>query len=381
MTLPPRGIDYISDPTYTATVGTVFDITSIKDDDADNGETFNLSLADGTWSNDAAYDTVDYKGSVTTTIFDDSTYTLKLFAVVGGETGNEDYKTANYMREGGSAHYVVLAVDGNDVPLTNQPVGTTVSVNATDNTATQGADYASGPYTVTVGIVFDIDSIDDTLADSGEDFNLSLVNGTWSNDAAYNTVNYKGNVTTTIYDEGTPDSAYTLQLFAVSDGEYTDANYVMEGHSADYVVLAVDATGIPLTDQPNGTVEINITGGTATQGVDYESGPYTATIGTEFNIDTYVDPYNDTSPEGDETFSLTIADGTWNYDGDYETITYKGDVVTTTITDDDTSILLKSSETNILLGGDEDDTLSGGTGNDSIYGGAGDDSLDGRFRQ
>jgi VCBS repeat-containing protein len=64
------GVDYTSAATYLATVGTEFSIAAIDDALADSGETFHLSLADGTWSNDTTYENVVYQGTVETTITD-----------------------------------------------------------------------------------------------------------------------------------------------------------------------------------------------------------------------------------------------------------------------------------------------------------------------
>ena len=116
---------------------------------------------------------------------------LQLFAVVEGSDGIQ-YTTANAMDEGGSAQYVVLAVDETGNPSTSQPGGT-VTVNITDGSATQGIDYISSPtYTATVGTIFDITAMNDTLTEGDETFNLSLADGTWSNDTAYDTRNLPG---------------------------------------------------------------------------------------------------------------------------------------------------------------------------------------------
>lgn len=132
-------------------------------------------------------------------------FTLKIFGIVDDGEGGVTYVDANSMTEEGSATYVVLAVDGSGNPLATQPGGTvTVSVGASGDTATLGVDYTSGAtVAATIGTTFNIPAIDDALADSGETFKLSLVDGSWSNDALYENVSYIGTVTTTITDEDT----------------------------------------------------------------------------------------------------------------------------------------------------------------------------------
>ena len=135
--------------------------------------------------------------------------------------------------------------------------------------------------------------------------------------------------------ENPPDVGYTLALFAVVDGEYVSANAIAETDGVGtYVVLAVDGNGDPLAaeDQPGGTVDVAVADGTATRTDDYSTdATRTVTVGTEFTIAAV----SDEDVEENETFTLSLEDGTWSNDGAYEEVVYQG-TVTTTIVDDDT---------------------------------------------
>ena len=135
--------------------------------------------------------------------------------------------------------------------------------------------------------------------------------------------------------ENPPDVGYTLALFAVVDGEYVSANAIAETDGVGtYVVLAVDGNGDPLAaeDQPGGTVDVAVADGTATRTDDYSTdATRTVTVGTEFTIAAV----SDDDVEENETFTLSLEDGTWSNDGAYEEVVYQG-TVTTTIVDDDT---------------------------------------------
>jgi len=133
--------------------------------------------------------------------------------------------------------------------------------------------------------------------------------------------------------ENPPDVGYTLALFAVVDGEYVSANAIAETDGVGtYVVLAVDGNGDPLSSQPGGTVDVAVADGTATRTDDYSTdATRTVTVGTEFTIAAV----SDDDVEENETFTLSLEDGTWSNDGAYEEVVYQGNV-TTTIVDDDT---------------------------------------------
>lgn len=174
-----------------------------------------------------------------------------------------------------------------------------------------------------------VGTFDDVLDETDETFVLGATLNS-------NGVNYSDIGTATILDDN--DTAYTLKLFAVVDGEYVEANSMNEEGSVSYVVLAVDGNGDPLTTQPGGTVTVNVTDGTATSADDYNSiASRTETIGTEFTISAK----DDVLAEDNEQFTLSLQDGSWSNDATYENVAYQG-TVTTTITDDnDTAFTFK----------------------------------------
>ncbi|MBB1489606.1 Calx-beta domain-containing protein, partial [Oceanospirillum sediminis] len=367
------GDDYTFSNT-TVTVGTAFSAKSVDDHLSDSGENFVVSLNGGSYSEDAAntadgsgrYETVEYApDTVTTTILDetetstpndnDSAFTLKLFPA--DEDGNivTDPSEIHEDSDNGSttAFYVVKAVDADGNPLAEQPGGT-VEVTFTDGTANAGDDYTFGNTTVTVGTAFSAESVDDVLADNGENFVVSLNDGSYSEDAAstadgsgrYETVEYAPDtVTTTILDEtdndpATPednDSAFTLKLFP-SDEEgniISDPSEIHEDSNngdttAYYVVKAVDADGNPLADQPKGTVNVSFTDGSATTGDDYTYGNTTVTVGNAFSAESVDDALTDNN----ENFTVSLDSGSFSGADTYEKVEYAPDTVTTTILDD-----------------------------------------------
>ncbi|MDA8752766.1 hypothetical protein N9M39_01260, partial [Halieaceae bacterium] len=245
-------------------VGAAFSSTAFDDALADDGETFTVGLV-GNYSDAATYEAITYSpATVVTTIYDepedpDTAFTLKVFAVVDGEQGVE-YVAANDIAEDTglgaptTGTYVVLAVDGSDVPLTTQPGGT-LTVNVTDVDATRNTDYTStAQITATVGLTFQIDAIDDVLADNGETFTLDLEDGSWSRDTEFEEVVYAGTVTTTILDETSNDpqnpddndSAFTFKLFTADERQrYWRALRDLRAgrHRADHGVLRGSGSG------------------------------------------------------------------------------------------------------------------------------------------
>ena len=129
------------------------------------------------------------------------------------------------------------------------------------------------------------------------------------------------------------EETYTLQLFAVVDGEYVSANEIEEtGGVGTYVVLAVDSNGDPLSSQPGGTVDVAVADGTATRTDDYSTdATRTVTVGSTFTIAAVSDDVD----EPNETFTLSLNEGTWSRDSEFDGVVYQGGVETT-ILDDDT---------------------------------------------
>lgn len=227
------------DSTLQVKVGTYDDVLNEDDETFVLGATLNSNGA-------------DYSDIATATIVDDNdTYSLQIFAVSEGEEGPV-YSAANSMDEEGTATYVVLAVDGNGDPLGTQPDGT-VTVNVGDVSATRGDDYTSNAtYLATIGETFTIDAKDDALAESDEQFTLSLEDGSWSNDATYENVVYQGTVTTTITDNDiitvadavSDDDDVLLNTDTNPNNNITHAGTIESLSALNTVSVSFDSTGL-----------------------------------------------------------------------------------------------------------------------------------------
>ncbi|MBT00010.1 MAG: hypothetical protein CMI01_15215 [Oceanospirillaceae bacterium] len=131
----------------------------------------------------------------------DLAYSFKLFAIVDGEYVD----SATIAEDGGQGEYIVLAVDGNGVPLDSQdqPGGSiTVYVGDQNDTADRGDDYVAGAtITADVNDSFTIDAKDDDLAEGDEQFTLTLGQD-WTEASTYEDVDYDTSVvSTTIVDD------------------------------------------------------------------------------------------------------------------------------------------------------------------------------------
>ena len=137
------------------------------------------------------------------------------------------------------------------------------------------------------------------------------------------------------------EETYTLQLFAVVDGEYVSANEIEEtGGVGTYVVLAVDGNGDPLSSQPGGTVDVAVADGTATRTDDYSTdATRTVTVGITFTIAAVSDDVD----EPNETFTLSLNEGTWSRDSEFDGVVYQGGVETTILDDDEPAVYVQLS--------------------------------------
>ena len=119
-----------------------------------------------------------------------------------------------------------------------------------------------------------------------------------------------------------PPPSITLQVFLVQfDSETEDYEIrttpLEEGEVATYVVLAVGEDGIPLVNQPSGTVQVTFVDGNAQHGPDYDpNGGSVVTIGQTFTADIVDDIF----AEPQEGYSIEI-DG-FSDAGSYSGVTY-----------------------------------------------------------
>jgi hypothetical protein len=342
-----NGIDGLAGVLTFAPGVTQQTITLAVNDDALNegSEQFTVSLANAV---NATISDGTGVGTIVDEASPDSAYTLQLFAVV-----NDEYVDANTIAEdGGVGRYVVLAVDDTGAPLAAQPGGTvSVLIGEAGDTADRGEDYTADAVTLaTLGSPFIVTGIDDALADNNEFFTLSLGND-WSREGEFESITYAANsVTTTILDEtdndpqepGDNDTAFTLQVVAADAagnpltndaGGFVFANGISEEGetSAYYVVVALDANGNLLADQPAGTVDVAFTNVSAEPNDYTTSTTGSVAIGEVFST-TAID---DVVADNGESFFVGFAP-TPNFSNAsaYEDVNYSSAPVTTTITDE-----------------------------------------------
>ncbi|KLE01006.1 Ig-like domain-containing protein [Aliarcobacter butzleri] len=397
-----------------------FDVDTIDDYLADNGEKFNLEITNvddqGQFEKVNMGDINGDKTNVDTTILDNTTdkpnenstvesdqenVILKIVAV--GEDGNPIIKDGKYtfennVAEGSNAKYMVLAFKPGTTEFKTTDVvdtqGGTVTIKTTDDTAkTTGTkdnaelDYVSETSkTVTLGEVFEIETLDDYLKDDGEKYKVSINDKTYEHPASgaiyENVVTNTDPVTTTIKDNTTPNTETNVEdvkivLVAVSSAittiaDITDTttgkliidntNETPEGGKLYYIAVAVDKDGKPLATQ-GGDVTINY--GTtsttsdkdATAGVDYDNTTKVNTkVGVVFEVKTKDDYY----AEGDENFTVKITD---LKNSPYETpsIDTTKDTVTSTIKDNAPTI-----NGTVVSGGEDTDGNTYGA-EDTVY--------------
>ncbi|MFW3440468.1 hypothetical protein ACN9J6_02945 [Aliarcobacter butzleri] len=396
-----------------------FDVDTIDDYLADNGEKFNLEITNvddqGQFEKVNIGDINGDKTNVDTTILDNTTdkpnenstvesnqenVILKIVAV--GEDGNLIIKDGKYtfennVAEGSNAKYMVLAFKPGTTEFKTTDVvdtqGGTVTIKTTDDTAkTTGTkdnaelDYVSETSkTVTLGEVFEIETLDDYLKDDGEKYKVSINDKTYEHPASgaiyENVVTNTDPVTTTIKDNTAPNTETNVEdvkivLVAVSsatttiaditnsDGtlKVTNTNETPEGGKLYYIAVAVDKDGKPLATQ-GGDVTINYgtTSNTsdkdATAGVDYDNTTKVNTkVGVVFEVKTKDDYY----AEGDENFTVKITD---LENSPYETpsIDTTKDTVTSTIKDNAPTI-----NGTVVSGGEDTDGNTYGA-EDTVY--------------
>lgn len=193
--------DYTPSTTSVA-IGEVFSAATVDDPIADNGETFTVTLKDGSFDQTGKYEAVAYSGSVTTTIADDDQ--VPVASNVSG-SGPED------------------------------STGIQVTLQGTD-----------GDGTVTGFIIGDLSNLDGTLYLNGEEV------------AAGDTVsaNVNGEVVLTFVPTpdlsgSTPTSTFTFTYQAVDNG----------GNVSAVATAVIDV--VPVTDTP--TVELTLTPVTTVQ--------------------------------------------------------------------------------------------------------------------
>ncbi len=339
-------IDYNA-ASQIVTIGVPFSVNTIDDYIADNAETFTAQLTDGSYSDAATYERVDYNlGLVTTTILDDSqpgtpndsgdgiepdmeSVTLKLIAL--DSSGNE--VASNEALEGETASYMVVLEDPSGARITTATG--TVQVSFTGDVG----DVNTSTQTVTLGAAFSTDILDDYIADNGETFTAQIIDDTYSNASTYeNVIHDISAVTTTILDDSQPDTpndpsdgiepdmeSVTLKLIALdSSGNEVVSNEGVEGEAASYMVVLEDPSGTRITTA-TGTAEVSFTGDSG----DVNTSTQTVILGVAFSTDVLDDYIADNG----ETFTAQIIDDTYSNASAYENVIHDVSSITTTIVD------------------------------------------------
>ena len=291
-----EGTDYTENTTALTFAGTAgetqtFTVATIEDTDAENDETFTVSLAvAGTQATVTATDTAT--GTITN---DDGA----LAAVTIGDASAS---------EGDSLTFTVTldkAVSG----------GLTVTPSFTDVTAAEGTDYrentAGLSFAGTAGETqtFTVATIEDADAELDETFTVSLAVS-------------QAQVPVTAFDTAT--GTITNDDGALSTVTIGDAS-ASEGDLLAFIVTLDKAVSGGLTVTPS------FTDGTATEGTDYtENTAALSFAGTAGETQTFtVATIEDTDAENDETFTVSLAVA-----GTQATVTAT-DIATGTITNDD----------------------------------------------
>lgn len=220
------------------------------------------------------------------------------------------------------------------------------------NATTGSIAFATGANTATLTI----DPTGDTVFEPDETVGIEVGTGT-----GYN-IGTAAKATGTIANDDPQPPAATVNISL--------AEKVVTEDGTGFLYYVVSRTGSTANSL---TVNLNV-GGTATFGTDYDLASvatFTAT-GGQVTIPAgqnkaliAISPRPDTTPEPDETVSLTLKSGTG-----YTVGTSTG--ATGTINNDD-----GGSGNDVLTGVSTNDVLNGGGGNDTIVGGAGTDTLTG----
>ncbi|WP_375136936.1 beta strand repeat-containing protein [Sphaerotilus hippei] len=297
------GSDYTKVISVTVPAGsasTTFDITTLDDALADNGESFTVTLGTITGGGFESVAADPTAASVTTVISDD----VGPGVPGGGTPGTEDTVTISLTGPGTVVEGEVAT--GYTVHL-SQPAATDLTVQLTySGTATDGSDYTKVvSVTVPAGSAstsFDITTLDDALADNGESFTVTLGTITGGGFEAVAVDPTAASVTTVIADDvgpgvpggGTPGAEDTVTISLTGPGT------VVEGQVATgYTVQLSQPAATDLT------VQLTYSG-TATDGSDYTK-VVSVTVpagsaSTSFDLATL----DDALAEGSESVTVTL---------------------------------------------------------------------------
>jgi len=354
---------------FPGQLSATFTLDSFDDYVADNGERFQVevvSSSGGGYSKqpeipefittqvlDDAQPNTPYDN--TDTIENDSADTILLTLYALDESGERTQ--SNQVIEGQAASYIVIATDkmGNELDLNGSIQVNLYDVSAygTDTqTSIDGSqDYMSSTQTVSIGQSFNVVSLDDYLADSGEQFQIALQDQSYSLANQYESISIDTRpVLTTISDDSiteTPNdpsdaiedvaNVVTLQLVTTdSDGNEIAISGVAEGETAYYKVVLLDQNAQTILDA-TGEVSILFTDDSAVRTgiaeqaeLDYSA--YNAMV--ELNTVFSAEVLDDFLADHAEQFSVSIEDNSYTHASLFETVEHNVTPLITTIFDD-----------------------------------------------
>ncbi|MEA3405990.1 MAG: VCBS domain-containing protein [Pseudomonadota bacterium] len=346
-----------------------FSVESFDDFVADSGETYRVEVVG---SNGGGFSKQpEIPAEITTQILDDSqpntpynsndtieadtadTIDFTLYAL-----DDSGYRVdVNQVKEGAQASYIIIATDkdGNELELDG-----TLQVDFSDFTATgvdtqtqiNGTeDYLSTSQIVNINQVFTVDVLDDYLADSAEQFQVSLQAQSYSLAEQYESIAINSTpIETTIVDDSQSDTpnddsdaiessldSVTVKLVTTDSlGNEIVAGSIAEGGSGSYKAVLLDSEGNLIGDA-TGTVDILLidgsavsTGNSADGELDFSVTNQTVALGTVFSVD-ILDDY---IADADETFQLQLIDDSYSHDVFYENVVHDTLPIITTIEDD-----------------------------------------------
>ncbi len=331
----------------------------IKDDYLkENSETFSVKLKEV--SPNASIEKSEALGIIKETSEETHTETAQLHLVIADENGNplEDsdgnYISTSSVAEGNDAKYIVLAFkDGAELKAENVVDSNgSVTINFSDNNALGSStqttldgseDYNNTSLRVNVGEAFSTNIFDDYIKDSGENFTLSIEDGSFN--PTDGTLGYENltidttNVTTTIQDGSietdggvAPSDTLYLQL----SGDVTIEE--QEGGNITHHINLVDKDGnaVNLANGESIDISLNYSDDT-TEAEDFSQKLTTVTItgdgGSSYSFtNTIADDY---LSEENESYTVSIGSIT-SSNTSYENITVdtSNNQATATITDD-----------------------------------------------
>lgn len=263
-------------------VNTVFAVQTIDDAISDSGETFSVAIANDTsYSNAGDYENIIHDTSPLVTTINDGTSTLTTLSLSGDTTVVES-AIANYTLTLSHKSEVAVAVEVTISHITTNDL----DVIATTKAVMILAGQLSADFTV--------DTLDDTVYEGNENFNVSIVAHT---DGEFESLSVtQDRVTTTITDNETPPELSVSDITILEDGTAT-FTVTMSGEAKDDVTFNFDTSD-----------------GTALAGKDYVavmSGNATIAAGS-LSTTVSVILSDDYIADNGETFNVTLSNASSN---------------------------------------------------------------------